>query len=101
MDLLMNALLHLKSEDQAYRFFEDLCTVAELRSMAQRLHVAVMLRKGETYQEIAGKTGASTATISRVNRCLLYGQDGYAEVLQSLEETGYLQDIESREVDKT
>lgn len=72
-DLLMKALLTLKSEDEAYRFFEDLCTVAEMKSMAQRMEVAKMLRDHATYQEIARQTGASSATISRVNRALLYG----------------------------
>ncbi len=89
-DLLMQAMLTLESEDEAYRFFEDLCTIAELRSMAQRLEVAMLLRKGETYQEIARVTGASTATISRVNRALTYGADGYTRVLNKLEENGLI-----------
>lgn len=84
-DLLMKAMLTLKDEDEAYRFFEDLCTISEVKSMAQRLEVASMLRKGITYQEIAQQTGASTATISRVNRALTYGADGYHHVLDELE----------------
>ena len=85
-DLLMESLLHLNSMEDAYRFFEDLCTIAEVKSMAQRIEVATLLRNGVTYQEIARVTGASSATISRVNRALLYGADGYRRVLDSLEE---------------
>ena len=75
-DLLMKALLSLESTDEAYRFFEDLCTIAE---------VAKMLREHATYQEIARQTGASSATISRVNRALLYGANGYTAVLDAME----------------
>ena len=89
-DLLMKAVLELDSEEMAYRFFEDLCTIAELKSMAQRLEVAIALRNKETYQEIARQTGASTATISRVNRSLMYGQDGYKDVLDAMEKKGCL-----------
>ena len=84
-ELLMQALLTLQSEDDAYRFFEDLCTIAEVKSMAQRIEVARLLRAGVTYQEIVRETGASSATISRVNRALLYGADGYRRVLDALE----------------
>ena len=84
-DLLMESLLHLTTMEDAYRFFEDLCTIAEVKSMAQRIEVATMLRNGVTYQEIARVTGASSATISRVNRALLYGADGYRRVLDSIE----------------
>ena len=84
-DLLMKAILQLETEEDAYRFFEDICTIAEVRSMAQRLEVAVLLRAHETYQEIARKTGASSATISRVNRALLYGADGYNRVLDPMD----------------
>lgn len=87
-DLLMNAVLELSSQEDAYRFFEDICTIAELKSMAQRLEVAVLLRRKVTYQEIVRITGASSATISRVNRALTYGADGYAKVLDALEEKG-------------
>ncbi len=83
-DLLMKALLKLDSVEEAYRFCEDVLTVQELKSITQRLEVAVMLRDKETYQEIAKKTGASTATISRVNRTLQYGAGGYAAVLDSM-----------------
>ncbi len=84
-DLLMKALLTLDSVDEAYRFFEDLCTVSEIKSMAQRIEVAKMLREHATYQEVARITGASSATISRVNRALIYGADGYTAVLDALE----------------
>ncbi len=85
-DLLMNAILQLQSVEDAYRFFEDISTIAEMKSMAQRIEVATLLRKGVTYQEIARETGASSATISRVNRALLYGADGYRRVLDALDE---------------
>ena len=85
-DLLMKAVLSLENEEEAYRFFEDVCTVAEFKSMAQRLEVAVLLRQGVTYQEIVKRTGASSTTISRVNRALLYGAEGYHHVLNQLEQ---------------
>ena len=85
-DLLMKALLSLESTDEAYRFFEDLCTIAEIKSMAQRIEVAKMLREHATYQEIARQTGASSATISRVNRSLIYGNGGYESVLEKMKE---------------
>ena len=91
-DLLMKAVLELRSEEEAYRFFEDICTIAELKSIAQRLEVAVLLRRRVTYQEIARQTGASSATISRVNRALLYGAEGYTRVLEELEKKGNLSD---------
>ena len=87
-DLLMKAVLELRTDEEAYRFFEDICTIAELKSIAQRLEVAVLLRRKVTYQEIARLTGASSATISRVNRALLYGAEGYARVLEALEDKG-------------
>lgn len=85
-DLLIKALLTLETPEEAYRFLEDVLTVQELKSITQRLEVAVMLREKITYQEIARKTGASTATISRVNRSLQYGADGYNLVLDRLPE---------------
>lgn len=91
-ELLMKAVLALESTEDAYRFFEDICTIAEVKSIAQRLEVAVLLRKRVTYQEIAKRTGASSATISRVNRALTYGADGYNHVLDVLEEQGQLPD---------
>ena len=74
----------MESREDCYRFFEDLCTVSELLAMSQRIEVAYMLSKNVTYHEIAEKTGASTATISRINRCLHYGADGYCKVLKKL-----------------
>ncbi len=85
-DRLFEAILHIKDIDECRRFFEDLCTIQEIRSMAQRVEVALMLRQKLTYQEIAQKTGASTATISRVNRCLMYGAEGYKKVLDRVAE---------------
>ena len=85
-DLLMRAVLALNSEEDAYRFFEDLCTIPEIKSISQRLEVAYLLCKKETYQKIADETGASSATISRVNRALTYGADGYRRVLEALGE---------------
>lgn len=85
-DLLIKALLTLETPEEAYRFLEDVLTVQELKSVTQRLEVAIMLREKITYQEIARKTGASTATISRVNRSLQYGADGYNLVLDRLSE---------------
>ncbi|MBE5784724.1 MAG: hypothetical protein E7330_02905 [Clostridiales bacterium] len=83
-DRLFDAILALESKDECYCFFEDLCTVTELRALSQRLEVAKLLRSGETYTAIAEKTGASTATISRVNRSLSYGADGYKTVLDKM-----------------
>lgn len=77
-------MLCLKNREECYKFFEDLCTVKELLSLSQRLEVAAMLREDKTYLEIGEKTGASTATISRVNRSLSYGEDGYNLVFSRL-----------------
>ncbi len=85
VDMLFDAILCLENQEECYRFFEDLCTINEIKSLAQRLQVAIMLRRKHTYQEIAEKTGASTATISRVNRSLIYGSDGYNLILDKLE----------------
>ena len=79
---LFEAILTLENVEECYQFFEDLCTVNELLSLAQRYEVAKMLRNKKTYMDIAGKTGASTATISRVNRSLNYGNDGYDMVFE-------------------
>ncbi|MGN0482281.1 MAG: YerC/YecD family TrpR-related protein [Lachnospiraceae bacterium] len=81
VDELFEAILSLANKEECYQFFEDVCTVNELLSMAQRYEVACMLREKKTYLDIAEKTGASTATISRVNRCLNYGSDGYDLVI--------------------
>lgn len=85
-DELFRAILMLKDVEECYAFFEDLCTVAEIRALAQRLEVAKMLREGRTYTEISELTGASTTTVSRVNKCLLYGADGYALILDRIRE---------------
>lgn len=77
VDHLFDAILCLKDREECYTFFEDICTVNELLSLSQRFEVAKMLRDQRTYLDIAEKTGASTATISRVNRSLNYGNDGY------------------------
>jgi TrpR-related protein YerC/YecD len=84
IDYLFEAILSLENEAECYRFFEDICTVTELKSLAQRLEVAKKLAAGESYTEIALSTGASTATISRVKRSLNYGADGYRLVLDRL-----------------
>lgn len=81
---LYQALISLKTEEECGAFLEDLCTITEIKSMAQRLEVARMLDKKEIYSEIAQKTGASTATISRVSRSLNYGTDGYKLVISRL-----------------
>ena len=86
IDELFKAILVLEDEEDCYRFFEDICTVNELYSIAQRLKVAKLLYQRETYEEIEAETSASTATISRINKCLRYGADGYRRILERLEE---------------
>ncbi len=86
MASLFKAILSLKDEDECRRFLEDLCTISELQAMEQRFEVAVMLDEGRIYSEIAKDTGASTATISRVNKCLKYGADGYRAALDRMKE---------------
>ncbi|MCI9022653.1 MAG: TrpR YerC/YecD [Eubacterium sp.] len=84
VDFLFDAVLALENREECYRFFEDVCTVNELQALSQRFEVAHMLRNSRTYMDIAETTGASTATISRVNRSLNYGHDGYDMVLKRL-----------------
>ncbi len=84
VDYLFDAILSLKDKEECYCFFEDICTVNELLSLSQRFEVASMLRSKRTYLEIAERTGASTATISRVNRSLNYGNDGYDMVFKRI-----------------
>ena len=84
LDILFKAILKLENEDECYKFFEDIATINELKSLAQRMQVAKMLKEKKVYTEIAEVTGASTATISRVNKCLNYGEEGYNLVLDSL-----------------
>lgn len=84
MDFLFKAMMTLKTEEDYYRFFEDICTINEIKAISQRLQVAKMLRERKTYIDIADTTGASTATISRVNRSLIYGSDGYKIVFERM-----------------
>lgn len=84
-DDLFEAIITLDNIDDCYRFFEDLCTVKEIKAMSQRFEVAKLLLQKKTYSEIEESTGASTATISRINRTLQFGADGYTVVLEKLE----------------
>ena len=86
VETLFEAIIQLKSVDECFDFFEDLATINEILSLSQRFEVARMLRQHKTYLEIAEKTGASTATISRVNRSLNYGNDGYDRAIQRSQE---------------
>ncbi len=83
-DALFEAILLLKNTEECYNFFEDICTISEIKALAQRLEVVKMLEDKKIYSEISEKTGASTATISRVNRCFEYGSDGYKLILKRL-----------------
>lgn len=95
LDQLFEAILSLENIEECYRFFDDLCTVNEIQSLAQRLEVARMLREGFTYHRIETETGASTATISRVKRCLNYGNDAYTMALDRIQkENGEHDDVE-------
>lgn len=91
-EFLCKAILSLDSLEECYSFFDDICTVKEIHDMAQRLKVAYMLSKHEVYSDIVKETGASTATISRVNRALLYGSDGYKLVFEHLNENEQKED---------
>ena len=93
-DLLYESILTLKDLDECKKFFEDLCTVAELRAMEQRFEVALLLSDGMIYNDILERTGASSATISRVNRSLNYGAGGYEDVFRNLAEQAPEQDDE-------
>ena len=86
VDYLFSAILSLKDKEECYTFFEDICTINELLSLSQRFEVAKMLREKKTYLEIAEKTGAYRATISRVNRSLNYGNDGYDMVFARIDQ---------------
>ncbi|HIV80886.1 MAG TPA: TrpR-like protein YerC/YecD [Candidatus Avanaerovorax faecigallinarum] len=86
IDELFDGILTLKNREDCYRFFEDICTVNEIHAIAQRLQVAKLLSQKKTYSEIEEETKASTATISRINKCLVYGADGYRRVLDRLSE---------------
>ena len=85
VEFLFSAILKLETMEECYAFFEDLCTIPELKALSQRIQVAKMLSERKVYSEIVEKTGASTATISRVNRSLAYGSDGYKIVFERLE----------------
>jgi TrpR-related protein YerC/YecD len=84
MDFLFEGVLSLQTKEECYRFFEDICTINEIKAFEQRLQVAKMLAEKRTYLDIASTTGASTATISRINRSLNYGSDGYKLILGRL-----------------
>ena len=84
IDELFDGILSLETREECYRFFEDICTINEINAIAQRLQVAKLLKEKKTYSEIEKITKASTATISRINKCLLYGADGYELVLKNL-----------------
>lgn len=82
VDDVFKAILSLEDLDECYKFFEDICTVKEIQDIAQRFQVALLLTEKKSYNEITGKTGASSATITRVNKCLMYGNDGYRTVIE-------------------
>ena len=83
---LFRAIVSITEEEECANFFEDICTIKEIKDLSQRLCVAKMLKKGDRYQDIEAATGASTATISRVNKCLVYGSGGYLSVLEKMDE---------------
>ena len=85
-DHLFKAILSLKTEEECYRFFDDLCTFSEIQAMTQRLQVAEMLEAGNTFSQISKEIGVSSATITRVNKCISYGADGYKIVLKRMKE---------------
>lgn len=86
VDRLFQAILHLQTTEECYAFFEDICTIKEIQDMAQRLDTAILLQQGLSYQKIAEQVNISSATISRVNRCIQYGSGGYGLAIQRLEE---------------
>ena len=94
MDALFEAILSLENKEECYRFFEDICTIKELKAISQRLEVVILLVYEQNYHAIEKQTGASTATISRINRALNYGADGYNLVLKRL---GYLDEKKDEE----
>lgn len=84
VDYLFRCIMTLDTLEECYNFFEDLCTISELQEMAKRMHAAKMLRENYIYSEISEQTGLSTATISRVNRCMKYGSDGYITAIERM-----------------
>jgi len=99
-DYLFEAILTLETVEECYHFFDDICTIKEVSEMAKRMCGAKMLDENCVYTEITEKTGLSTATISRINRCLRYGSDGYASVLEKLDEKGILPPVDLNEASK-
>ena len=87
VDCLFEAILSLQNADECYRFFEDICTVKEILDISQRLKAAKMLKNGANYMDISKATGMSTATISRVSKCLEYGGGGYAMIIDRVNES--------------
>lgn len=87
IDRLFEVILHLKDLDECYAFFEDICTIKELQDMAQRMDVAILLDEGMNYQKISQQVNVSTATISRVSKCLNYGSGGYRAAIEKLKES--------------
>ncbi|MBQ9743075.1 MAG: hypothetical protein IJV88_05325 [Ruminococcus sp.] len=87
-DALFEAILSLQSLEECYQFFEDACTIKEVKDISQRFYVARLLADGQNYQEINAKTGVSTATICRVNKCLNYGDGGYRTAIDRITEKG-------------
>ena len=85
VEFLLKGIMSLETEDEFFNFFEDLCTVSEIQEMSKRFYAAKLLSDGRIYSDIAEETGLSTATISRVNRCLKYGSDGYVTALKRLD----------------
>lgn len=96
-DMLFEAILSLKTAEECYMFFEDICTIKEVQAMSQRLQVASQLEAGRNYAEVYEDTGVSSATISRVNKCLLYGNGGYRTVLERLKKVGKLENVNTNE----
>lgn len=87
-DALFEAILSLENTEELYRFFEDACTIKEIKEIAQRFQVARLLHSGQNYQEVNARTGVSTATICRVNKCLNYGEGGYLTAINRLKKEG-------------
>ena len=90
VDTLFEAMLSLNTLEEYHRFFEDICTIKELQAMVQRFQVACQLDAGRNYNQVSADTGASSATICRVNKCLLYGNGGYRTALERLKKTGVI-----------
>ena len=88
VEMLINAMAKFNSPDEVYAFLDDLCTIKEIQDMAQRFETAILLAEGKSYQKIAETVGVSTATISRVNRCLNYGNGGYEAAIKSISNKG-------------